>query len=112
MRPINAAFHALFERGISFGLSHLIMVNNTITGNKAQSGGGIFSIGSTSVVLNSIIWSDSAGTGQEISVEDTFSIEITYSDVQGGWEGDRIPIENPAVGWSSHTKTRGIAPGH
>jgi predicted outer membrane repeat protein len=69
-------------------LSSPIIWSNTIAGNTASNGGGgICCVGDVSpTVLNSILWADSAGTGQEIYV--TGSVSITYSDIEGGWEGE------------------------
>jgi parallel beta-helix repeat protein len=62
---------------------------NTIIVNTAHSGGGIGCFESSSpTVLNSILWEDSTGTGQEIYLDETSSIEVTYSDIEGGWEGE------------------------
>ena len=60
--------------------------NNTIEGNSAtHEGGGIYCYSSSPTVLNTILWADSPG---EIYVDETSEIDITYSDVQGGWEGE------------------------
>jgi parallel beta-helix repeat protein len=62
---------------------------NTITENMAYYGGGISSIDSSSpTLLNSIFWLDNASVHQEVYVDETSSIDITYSDIQGGWEGE------------------------
>ena len=66
-------------------------MGNTITGNTAYEydGSGIFcAFYSSPTVLNYILWADNAGTGQEISVTETCSIDVSYSDIQGGWEGE------------------------
>jgi parallel beta-helix repeat protein len=61
-----------------------IITNNTITGNTANLGGGISSKGSSLTVLNSILWNDSP---DEIYLDESSTISITYSDIQGGWIG-------------------------
>lgn len=64
-----------------------IIEANTITGNVATDcGGGIYSINSSPTVVNSILWADTAGTGPEIYLA-SGSIQVEYSDVQGGWTG-------------------------
>jgi hypothetical protein len=61
------------------------ITNNTIAENTASYGGGI-SCGeySSLTITNTILWNDSP---DEISFYES-SITITYSDVQGGWEGE------------------------
>lgn len=62
---------------------------NTVTANRAWlQGGGIDCFEDVSVVVvNSIFWGDSAGTGFEIHVDPTSSIAVSHSDVEGGWPG-------------------------
>jgi parallel beta-helix repeat protein len=81
---------------------------NTITGNSAHwYGGGIYCYDSSSpTVLNSILWADSAGVGQEIYVDETSSIDITYSDIQGGWEGEGNIDADPLFVLSEHRDYR------
>jgi parallel beta-helix repeat protein len=52
-------------------------------------GGGIACEGGPVMVLNTILWDDSAEVaGQEIHVNDTSLITVSYSDISGGWEGE------------------------
>jgi parallel beta-helix repeat protein len=62
------------------------ITNCTISGNLADwNGGGISCEGNSSPsVVNSILWGDSP---DEISVLSSSSIDITYSDIEGGWAG-------------------------
>jgi len=72
----------------SSGVSSFSLYNCTISGNTAGiSGGGIASttIDSYFLVINSILWGD--GTAGEIYTVDSLTIDITYSDIQGGWTG-------------------------
>jgi hypothetical protein len=74
--------------GIGADLSSLFIDRCTITENNADAkGGGIF-LGyfSSAIVMSSIFWDDSANTGKEIYWEGS-SIRVSYSDVEGGWEG-------------------------
>ena len=75
--------------GLSCSHSSPTITNNTITRND---GGGIYcSDYSSPMVLNTILWEDSP---HEIYVDDTSEITITYSDIQGGWEGEgNIEVE-------------------
>jgi len=64
------------------------IVNNTISKNQAISkqGGGIVCLDSSSAVaLNNILWGD---IPNEIYIDSVSSIEVTYSDIQGGWPGE------------------------
>ncbi|NOR43993.1 MAG: DUF1565 domain-containing protein [Candidatus Delongbacteria bacterium] len=59
--------------------------NVTITGNTANNGGGIYSsqYSSNPIFTNSILWNNSP---QDIYIS-SGSISVTYSDIQGGYEG-------------------------
>ncbi len=73
------------------GIPSPVFINNTISKNSAANyGGGIFVHGSSqakAIVMNTIIWGNSAPDGPQIEVYDSASISVQYSDVQGGWEG-------------------------
>ncbi|MEW6607183.1 MAG: choice-of-anchor Q domain-containing protein [bacterium] len=61
------------------------ITNCTISGNSADcSGGGICCYSVSPTVVNSILWGD---TPDEIYLSDS-SIDITYSDIQGGYAGE------------------------
>ncbi|MHC4533475.1 MAG: carboxypeptidase regulatory-like domain-containing protein [Planctomycetota bacterium] len=64
-----------------------IIINSTISGNSASnSAGGIAcKYFSSPTVFNTILWAD---TPNEIHVDVTSDINITYSDIQGGWPGE------------------------
>ena len=68
-----------------------IITNSTISNNTADYGGGMAVYASCEpTVVNSIFWGDTAETySDEIYIEDDpeypSSIDITYSDIQGGW---------------------------
>ena len=61
------------------------ITNCTITGNTAgDNGGGIYYYNNSSpTITNCILWND---TPQEVYISEADPI-ITYSDVEGGWEG-------------------------
>jgi parallel beta-helix repeat protein len=73
--------------GVCCGVSSPTMVNNTISGNQTSgSGGGIACIWSSVLtVLNTILWMDGP---DEVYVDGDSNIDITYSDIQGGWTGE------------------------
>ncbi|MAE71421.1 MAG: hypothetical protein CME06_13255 [Gemmatimonadetes bacterium] len=59
----------------------------TITGNRAEVGAGI-SVppgGGYARVINSIVWGNE---GPEIGPEPFYSVKVSYSLVEGGWQGD------------------------
>ena len=63
------------------------IVNCTVSNNSATSiGGGIYCSGTDGpAVVNSILWGNTAGgSPNEISAG---TIDITYSDIEGGWTG-------------------------
>ncbi|MBW2661796.1 MAG: right-handed parallel beta-helix repeat-containing protein [Deltaproteobacteria bacterium] len=63
------------------------ITNCTISSNSGVYGGGIHCYEFASpTVVNSIIWGNSGG-GDQIELFDSSSIDITYSDIQGGWTG-------------------------
>ncbi|MHC4479222.1 MAG: T9SS type A sorting domain-containing protein [Planctomycetota bacterium] len=55
--------------------------NNTISDNSAMEGAGIYCTGSSPIITNTILWGND---GYEIDG----SPVVSYSDVQGGWEGE------------------------
>jgi parallel beta-helix repeat protein len=66
------------------------ITNCTISNNDTPGyGGGIAALTSSSpTVLNSIFWGDTATTGgNEIYIDGTSSIGVTYTDVEGGYAG-------------------------
>ena len=73
-----------------------ILINNTITDNEATFGGGIYAMSSKSVIVNSIIWGNKATTGPSINQTES-TLEVRYSDVQGGvvWAGEGNINEEP-----------------
>ncbi|MEW6443866.1 MAG: right-handed parallel beta-helix repeat-containing protein [bacterium] len=75
----------------------LSVVNSTISGNSATGpGGAVGMLLSTVSIANSILWGDTAGgTANEIDVWSGDSPLISYSDVQGGWDGDGNINLNP-----------------
>jgi parallel beta-helix repeat protein len=64
------------------------MVENTTTENTAYWGGAIYCANSSAMLLNSILWGDSASAGWEIYLSSGGTVNVVYSDVEGGWEGE------------------------
>jgi phosphotriesterase-related protein len=71
---------------IAFANSSMTISNCTILGNFATEGGGIGCIsGSSAIVSNSILWKNTATTGNEIYLEQApTEFSIAYSNVAGG----------------------------
>jgi predicted outer membrane repeat protein len=64
------------------------MINNTMSRNVADVGGGaILTSNCNGVLMNLILWEDSAPSGAEIEILTAAPLNLTYSDIQGGWAG-------------------------
>jgi hypothetical protein len=75
--------------GIRCNESSPAITGNTLVGNTAAYGGGICALESSfPTVLNSILWENGANIGEEVFDDVTSSITVTYSDVEGGKEGE------------------------
>lgn len=74
-----------------------VLINNTITGNKATTyGAGLYINSAKANVFNTIIWGNTAPTGASIYREES-TLTVKYSDVQGStlWPGEGNINENP-----------------
>ncbi len=84
----NYNTEAPYGGGILCTLSVLNLVNNTIFDNYGPRGGGIAVFDSSVTMTNTILWGNSTySSGPEIYVgrlASTSSLEISYSDVEGG----------------------------
>lgn len=89
--------------GISCESSSPIIVNCTIGENRSYDfpGGGIFSGNfSSPTVINSILWGNDDDSGpNQVYVESGSSIDITYSDIEGGWTGAGNINADPLFVW-------------
>lgn len=73
------------------------LINNTITKNEAtKQGGAIDAYGSHLTVMNSILWQNESPDGCEIVVE-SGQVDVSYSDVAGGWDGTGNMDVNPRL---------------
>jgi len=69
------------------------LTNVTISGNTASQGGGIEAWGNAHPeVINSIIWNN---TPTAVSIFGSGGIDITYSDIDGGWDGEGNIDDDP-----------------
>jgi len=87
-----------FGGGVALDYSHPTLNHVTISGNTGGfSGGGVYLNQSDPHIMNSIIWGNSAGMGDpQIGISgDGAAPLITYSDIEGGWEGDENINANP-----------------
>jgi hypothetical protein len=63
------------------------VINCTFTENSADYGGGIDNFDSSPVIINSIMWGDTAASGENEIDVDGGDPEVTFCDIQGGWFG-------------------------
>ena len=65
------------------------IVNCTFAANNADNAGGAIRsvVDSTGSVTNCILWGNTSPVGPEIRLETGSTLDVTYSDVQGGWVG-------------------------
>ena len=74
---------------IGNGSQPAIIENNTIIDNESESAGGAMYLWSTQLTArNNILWNNTQASGGQIYLRDGASIEITWSDVEGGYEGE------------------------
>jgi hypothetical protein len=72
-------------------------INNTIVKNEATiAGGGIYSDQSEPTLMNSILWENYAPDGPQIALNGG-AIEVTYSNILGGWSGTGNMDVNPQI---------------
>ena len=74
--------------GLYFQDCNPILVNNTITHNSSNSAGsGFFYLRSDPKVINTIIWYNKTSSGFQNIGGSTGVVDMTYSNIQGGYEG-------------------------
>jgi parallel beta-helix repeat protein len=84
-----------FGGGINSVFSTLSITNCTINGNISFSyGGGIYVLSSSVFITNTILWDNTAAIGNEISIEGSSMVDLTFSDINtediegvGSWTG-------------------------
>ncbi len=75
------------------------ITNCTISGNSAEIGGAIFCWSYRSLIINnSIIW----GNAPPEIYTGGLSINVTYTDIQGGWEGEGNIDADPLLTLDGH----------
>lgn len=90
--------------GASTVLTHMPqIINNTILSNTALEGGGLYVNTPTTqnLVMNTILWENSASTGAQIFVANG-TLDVVYSDVQGGCPGEGNIDLDPAFEPGDH----------
>lgn len=81
---------------IGNGPASVIIENNTIVENSSDSKGGAMYIWSSAITArNNIIWGNTQSSGNPIEEVSGGSLNITYSDVQGGFTGEGNINEDP-----------------
>jgi len=75
------------------------ILNNTIYHNGATWGGGISIRGNnaTPLMMNTILWSDSALLDNEIHLTTGGNISVVYSDIEGGYDGEGNVSKEPML---------------
>jgi hypothetical protein len=108
----NTALGDGFGGGIYCDFDNVTTTNCTIAYNSAtESGGGIFIVtydeSFTGTVANNIIWNNSPN---QIDILFSFELNLTYSDIQGGWPGigniDVDPYFADTSGGDYHLKSQ------
>ncbi len=108
---IIAGNNSSYGGGIYCHQSSPALTNCTIaqnTTNNNDSGGGLHATYmSHPTVINSILWGDKAnGLSNEITFESISSVDVTYSNIQGGWigQGNRnsVPLFKDAANEDYH----------
>jgi len=80
---------------IGNGDEPIIIENNTIVDNESELKGGAMYLWSTQLTArNNILWNNTQATGGQIYLREGASAEITWSDVEGGFDGEGN-IEQP-----------------
>lgn len=86
------------------------IINNTIANNSASvMGGGIYFHDSYPEMMNSILWNNSAPSGPQI-FQRLGSVDITYSNVQGGFSGSGNINSDPIFSDTLFHLTAGSSP--
>lgn len=76
----------------------LIIENNTIVNNSSSlEGGGMRVVLTTITIRNNILWGNTAPSGAQIRVLGA-TVNVRYSDVQGGWTGTGNINTDPQLG--------------
>jgi len=74
--------------GIYNSYSTPTITNCTFSGNITDGyGGGMFNWYSSPTVTNCIFWDDTAGTAGSEIFDFECTVGVTYSDIEGGWQG-------------------------
>ncbi len=83
------------------------IVNCTIVNNSASdNGGGIECNTATPVVLNSLFWGNSAANnGNQVSLSGSGGIDITFSNIEGGYVGASNINADPVLDGNNHLST-------
>ncbi len=79
-------------------LADQYLTNNTLYNNSAGvSGGGIYTADMTSNIMNCILWGNTAPGNPQIAG----TVNVTYSDVEGGWSGTGNMNDHPLFDMTS-----------
>lgn len=75
------------EKSLSLNVVHLAtLINNSFFGNKASLGGAICSTGSSHpLIVNSVLWADTAAVGKEIYCYAPDTAEVAFCNINPGY---------------------------
>ena len=74
---------------IGNGEEDIIIENNTIVNNESSARGGAFYLWFTDLsIRGNILWGNTQSYGGQIYLKEGATIDITWSDVEGGYEGE------------------------
>ncbi len=73
--------------------------NSTVVGNSAVNRGGGFEFSSAPQIGigNSILWSNTAPAGAEISARYSSASSVAFCDIDGGWNGPHVALSGGSV---------------
>jgi parallel beta-helix repeat protein len=97
--------------GIYMYSCHSTLINNTIVNNQAGDfGGAIYAEIADLSIVNSILYFNQDSAGTEIFLGGFSSVTASYSDIQGGWEGqgnlDTDPLFRDMSGGDYHLQSQ------
>ncbi len=74
----------------SYASGATLIENNTIIFNESLlDGGGILIWSTSAIIRNNIIWHNSALTGgDQIALRGGGTVDVTYTNIEGGWQGE------------------------
>ena len=85
-------------------LINILQTIHLYNNSAGVSGGGIYTYDMTSNIMNCILWGNTAPSNPQIAG----TVNVTYSDVEGGWTGTGNINEHPLFEWTQNFIIYGI----